>query len=103
MTNILKEIIQNKSKEIEFSKGILSQNELIKRIENIDNERGFRNSIEKNYNKNITSVIAEIKKASPSKGIIKENFDPSLISFIYSLVPLSLAFFALFSNDLKKF
>ena len=83
MINILKEIIQNKSREIEYSKSIFSQNELIKRIENIDDERGFRSSIEKNYNKNKTSVIAEIKKASPSKGIIKENFNPSLIAKAY--------------------
>ena len=83
MINILKEIIQNKSREIEYSKSIFSQNDLIKRIENIDDERGFRSSIEKNYNKNKTSVIAEIKKASPSKGIIKENFNPSLIAKAY--------------------
>jgi indole-3-glycerol phosphate synthase len=45
--------------------------------------RGFIKAIEAQLSKNKAAVIAEIKKASPSKGIIRENFNPKGIAISY--------------------
>ncbi len=79
--NILEEIIWHKDIEISnFKKSVPLEN-LIKRIEGLPQTKNFTDEII--HSKNKPAVIAEIKKASPSKGIIREDFHPSQIASIY--------------------
>lgn len=80
---ILTKIIEEKRKEIEDSKREVSQKELIAAAENLKVRRKphfFRNSISKPHRINL---IAEVKKASPSAGLIRRDFDPLKIALIY--------------------
>ena len=79
MTNTLEKIISEKRISIEKYKNSLSINVLEKKISSYKNYINFKN----NLNKNIISVIAEIKKASPSAGIIIDNYDPKEIAKKY--------------------
>ena len=79
--NILEEIIWHKDIEISnFKKSVPLEN-LIKKIEGLPQTKNFTDEII--YSKNQPAVIAEIKKASPSKGVIREDFNPSKIASIY--------------------
>ena len=79
--NILEEIIWHKDIEISnFKKSVPLEN-LIKKIEGLPQTKNFTDEII--HSKNQPAVIAEIKKASPSKGIIREDFHPSQIASIY--------------------
>jgi len=80
---ILNEIIEEKKREINDSKNKISQEELINSIETLKAHRRhnlFKNSISKPGR---THLIAEVKKASPSAGLIREDFDPVKIALTY--------------------
>ena len=82
--NVLEKIIKKKIEKIENSKkniSISSLNELIEKNKTFIN---FKENIEKNINENKFSIIAEIKKASPSAGIIINDYDPVKIASIYN-------------------
>ena len=81
--NILEKIIKNKRKEIDILKKSISINELNIRIKQHNNFINFKDKIKKNISLNKTSIIAEIKKASPSAGIIIEDYNPIEIANIY--------------------
>ena len=82
--NILKKIINNKEKKIDLLKKKLS----IEKLKTIINENksflNFKEKIKKNENKDKISIIAEIKKASPSAGLIIKNYDPVDIANVYN-------------------
>ena len=81
--NILEKIIKKKIEKIDVLKStidIKSLNEII----NKDNSFiDFKNKIQDNLDNNKSSIIAEIKKASPSAGIIINNYNPVEIAKIY--------------------
>ena len=79
--NILEEIVWYKDIEITNFKKSLPLNDLINQIDNLPSTKGFINSLIRS--KNNLAVIAEVKKASPSKGVIREDFDPQKIVSIY--------------------
>ncbi len=81
--NILKKIIDNKVLKINHLKNKINLSSLDKKIKENDNYVDFKNAIINNYNQNKNSIIAEIKKASPSAGIIVKNYDPVNIAKIY--------------------
>ena len=83
MQGILKEIYDYKIDLVNHLKAKEAQKILETKISSLEKSRGFINKINKNINSNKPSIIAEIKKASPSKGIIKENFIPEKIAKIY--------------------
>ena len=79
--NILEEIVWYKDIEINNFKKSLSLNDLINQIDNLPSTKGFINGLIRSKNNPV--VIAEVKKASPSKGVIREDFDPQKIVSIY--------------------
>ena len=79
--NILEEIVWFKDIEINNFKKSLSLNDLINQIDNLPSTKGFINGLIRSRNN--PAVIAEVKKASPSKGVIREDFDPQKIVSIY--------------------
>ncbi len=88
INNILKKIIDNRIKEIEKKKSIMpikKLKDLIIEYENIYKCKffDFKKKISNNIKNDKISIIGEIKKASPSAGIIIEDYHPQDIAKIY--------------------
>lgn len=81
--DILKKIIQRKLEEITACKHKVSQDELVEKLPQADEARGFADAIAAKIAKGQSGVIAEIKKASPSKGVLREIFVPAEIAASY--------------------
>jgi indole-3-glycerol phosphate synthase len=81
--DILKKILLRKREEISERTRLNDIDALKKQMEQAEPVRGFISSIEKTIASGKPAVIAEIKKASPSKGILRENFDPVAIAKTY--------------------
>jgi len=82
MANILNEIIANKRKELEQRKIQVPIEHLKEQIKNLPHCRNFHQEVTKSNLRGI-NVIAEVKKASPSAGLIRPDFDPVQIAKIY--------------------
>ena len=80
--NILREIVQNKKNELNSVKGIVPLSELKARLKDIDLPRSFKNAIKRDSGP--VRLIAEIKKSSPSKGLIRADFDLPDIIAVYN-------------------
>ena len=83
MSDILKKILATKEIEVATSKAAVSLDQLQALAEAQPEPRDFVGSIYKKVVANKPAVIAEIKKASPSKGIIREDFNPAQIARSY--------------------
>ena len=86
MTNppdILKKILQRKHEEIAERSSKLSIQDLMDKARDADRSRGFIRSIESKIDAGKPAIIAEIKKASPSKGVLREHFIPAEIATSY--------------------
>ena len=70
MSDILNQILRDKAVEVVNCAEAVTLPELARRVENLPPPRGFTSSIREKIEINQAAVIAEIKKASPSKGII---------------------------------
>ena len=81
--NILKKIIDNKTLKINSLKKDISIDSLSQKIKENNTFIDFKKKILNNYNQDKISIIAEIKKASPSAGIIIEDYNPVKIANIY--------------------
>ena len=82
--NILEKIIKKKIERIDLLKKSISLKSLIEKIDENKSFINFKEKIQNNINNNKISLIAEIKKASPSAGIIIKNYDPTKIAEIYN-------------------
>lgn len=81
--DILKKIISRKIQEIKERKQRCDLSEIRKLAREADACRGFVKAIKNKIDAGKPGVIAEIKKASPSKGIIREDFQPAEIAISY--------------------
>ena len=81
--NILEKIIQKKREKIEDLKKTISIDSLNELINSNRTFIDFKEKIENNIKDNKLSIIAEIKKASPSAGVLIEKYDPVEIAGIY--------------------
>ena len=82
--NILEEIIKKKIEKIDILKNSTSLNSLTDIIDKNNSFINFKEKIQLNLHNNKISIIAEIKKASPSAGIIIQNYNPVEIADIYN-------------------
>lgn len=88
MTNstpdILKKIVAHKQEEVAAAKASSPINDLKSRIADLEDlPRGFERHLREAAASNWTAIIAEIKKGSPSKGLIRPEFDPLEIASTY--------------------
>jgi indole-3-glycerol phosphate synthase len=83
MTDILNRILARKAEEIAERSARLPLAELSARVADLEPTRGFAAAIEAKVDAGQPAVIAEIKKASPSKGVIRPEFDPAAIARSY--------------------
>lgn len=82
--DILKKIIVHKQEEVAKAKSATSISELKTRISDLEDvPRGFERHLRIAAASGRTAIIAEVKKGSPSKGVIREDFDPVGIAGIY--------------------
>lgn len=81
--DILQKIIERKAEEIVERKASVSLQEQAERAGQGSKVRGFVEHIEQSIQAGRAAVIAEIKKASPSKGVMRENFQPAEIAVSY--------------------
>lgn len=83
MANILQEIVATKRQEIAALKAQGSLAVLRRQAEALPPPRDFIGALRKKLALGLPAVIAEIKKASPSKGVLREQFDPAAIAVSY--------------------
>ncbi len=82
--NILEEIIKKKIDKIDILKKSTSLNSLTDIIDKNNSFFNFKEKVQSNILNNKISIIAEIKKASPSAGVIIQNYNPVEIASIYN-------------------
>lgn len=85
MSNILQEILAVKMKEIAAAKVVKPLLEMRREAEAAVPPRDFIGAIRSKITAGLPAVIAEIKKASPSRGVLRERFDPAAIAASYAM------------------
>ncbi|HTY21176.1 MAG TPA: indole-3-glycerol phosphate synthase TrpC [Geobacteraceae bacterium] len=82
--DILKKIFDHKKVEVAISMAAKPLDELRSMVADLPSTLGFAAALEKTAEAAKTAIIAEIKKGSPSKGVIRADFDPLVIAAIYA-------------------
>ncbi|WP_333656219.1 indole-3-glycerol phosphate synthase TrpC [Dissulfurispira sp.] len=85
--SVLDTIVKKKAERLQYAKSTIPIRDLKNRLQDMDKTRNFKGAVKRNDKK--IKLIAEIKKASPSKGIIRKDFDPIKIASIYDEKPVS--------------
>jgi indole-3-glycerol phosphate synthase len=83
MSDILTKILNTKLEEIQKGSEKTCLDELMACTKDLPKCRDFYQAIKNKIDKNETAVIAEVKKASPSKGLIAKNFNPVMAAHSY--------------------
>lgn len=84
MNDILATILQTKKEEVAAARQLRSEADLLREAKSRNDVRGFVRALNSKISQNQPAVIAEVKKASPSKGVIRENFNPAEIATSYA-------------------
>jgi indole-3-glycerol phosphate synthase len=84
MSDILRRILATKRKEIEAARVSLPLAEVERRARSQPAPRDFAGALRAKFATGRPAVIAEIKRASPSKGLLREHFDPAAIARSYA-------------------
>lgn len=80
---VLEKIIARKYEEVAERRSRVGLDELERLAAAADPVRGFATALQRRVKAKEAAVIAEVKKASPSKGVLRENFDPAEIARSY--------------------
>jgi len=83
LSDILQTILQRKAEEVRERSGRVPLAELSERCQDLPVARGFAAALQAKVNAGLPAVIAEVKKASPSKGVIRPDFHPAQIAESY--------------------
>ena len=82
--DILTKIVRHKAQEITQRTQVQPLRDLRAKVKDTPHPRGFLEAVATRVKAKQPAIIAEIKKASPSQGVIRENFDPVAIAKSYS-------------------
>ena len=83
MSDVLAKILAVKRREVEEAKARISRAEIERRAREQPAARGFEKALRARIGAGKPAVIAEIKRASPSRGMIRADFDPAAIASSY--------------------
>ncbi len=81
--DILKKILARKAEEITERSTRVSMRELGERVASMPPPRSFADALRARIGEGRAAVIAEMKRASPSKGLLREDFEPAVIAREY--------------------
>lgn len=82
--DILKKILQRKNEEIAERRSVTELSSLKRQVSTADDPRGFIRALRGKIEAGQAGVIAEIKKASPSRGVLRQDFRPAEIARSYA-------------------
>lgn len=80
---VLEKIVTRKYEEVAQRRAVVALDELERQAAAADPVRGFARALQERVASKQPAVIAEIKKASPSKGVLREDFEPAEIAKSY--------------------
>lgn len=83
MADILEKILAVKAEEIAEAKSVVDDAAMRRRAEESGRRRDFAGALRRKIAAGLPAIIAEVKKASPSKGLLRERFDPAAIARSY--------------------
>ncbi len=84
MSDTLATICDDKRAHVARQKSTVGETELLERCLHVTPPRGFHYALKKQLRSGGIGLIAEVKKASPSKGLIREDFDPATLAHAYA-------------------
>ena len=84
MSDILEKILAVKREEVAAAKQRLPLTALRAQAESVGGQRDFTGALRAKMAARLPAVIAEIKKASPSRGVLRADFDPQAIATSYA-------------------
>ena len=82
-SDVLDKIMTHKAQQVAFDKRQVPIVDLIAKAGDQSEARGFVNALNRSLHAGNSAVIAEVKKASPSKGLIRPDFNPAAIADSY--------------------